>query len=138
MKDYSKSKDFSNYLIYIFNDNSLKAEIRQIAGLTLKGMIDKSNFQFSDESICYFKSNIFKNYTDNLKNLRNTVGIIVNTFVKQGGLEIWPGILELLYNYLANEESQILAMETINIIIEDSMGQLNDKYNKVLFFTYLF
>jgi len=120
VNEYSASKDFTNYLLFILNDNSLEEDIRQVSGLTLKGIIERSFISMEEGAISYFKNNVFKCYLDSRVNIRKTISILVNTFLRIGGIEIWPEVLEILYMNLDNDIAVKMCLETLNIIIEDS------------------
>jgi transportin-1 len=123
----SSSKDFSNYLVYILNDESLSPDIRQISGMTLKGIMERSFSTFSDESVQYFKDNITKCYLHKSHPIRKTISNLINAFIKQGQLELWPEILEFLYSNLDNNLTVNMSLETLILIIEDSGTDLEER-----------
>ena len=95
--------------------------------------MEKDFSSIVDESLEYLKTNILKHYHhDNIK-IRKTISIIVNTFIRQNGLENWPELLEFLYNNLGTDRGSEMSLETINIIIEDSGSLLEEKFDKVIF-----
>ena len=119
MSEYSKSKDFSNYLLYIFNNKCFDLEIRQISGLTLKGLLDTSFESLPHDALSYFKGHVFDQYLCKNKKISCVISSLVNSFVKYSGIEAWPELPNYLYNMLLDGDTIMLALETIKIIIED-------------------
>ena len=74
--------------------------LRQISGLTLKGIMERQFFELHDDDLEYFKKNILKSYLHIKPSIRKTISNLINTFLRNGGLQMWPEILEILYNNL--------------------------------------
>ena len=118
-------------MVFLLNEEKVDLDIRQISGLTLKSIMEKDFSTISEESLTFFRENVLKNYLhENLK-IRKTISIIVNTYVKQDGLERWPELLEFLYSNLETDTGAEMSLETINIVIEDSGSVLEAKFEKV-------
>lgn len=113
------------------NEESIEIDIRQISGLTLKSIIEKDISSISEDSSTYLRENILRHYLHDNVRIRKTISIIVNTFVKQDGLENWPELLDFLYNSLETEKGVEMSLEMINLIIEDSGCLLEEKFDKV-------
>jgi hypothetical protein len=106
--------------LYILNDETIDLVIRQISGLTLKGVLERSFCSLKNEEISYFKSNILCNYMESQPVIRKTISNLLNTFFRLGGFESWPQIIEILSKFFINYSVAESALETIGIIIEDS------------------
>jgi predicted nucleic acid-binding protein len=135
---YSKNKEFTNYLIYILNDENLDHNIRNISGLTLKGIIERQFNDLEEEEIKYFKKNIFKSYFDKIPTIRRTISNLLNSYLRKGGVESWSEILEILDESLNDDLAVEMSLETLVMIFEDSGHLLEEKYKDVnyLFFKY--
>jgi len=107
-------------------------DVRQVAGLTLKAMMERNFVNLTEESIEYFKENILRCYLDKNQTIRKTIANLINTFIRLGGMEIWPEILNFLLKNLESELGVGMSLETLNIIIEDSGSYLEDKFEKFL------
>jgi hypothetical protein len=105
--------------------------IRQISGLTLKGIMERQFHEQSDEDLQYFKKNILKCYLHKKATIRKTISNLINTFLRVGGLQMWQEILEILYQYLNHEIGVSMTLETLIIVIEDSGNLIEEKHNKV-------
>ena len=81
--------------------------------------------------IGYFKSNVLKNYLHPEIKIRKTISILLNTFLIQGGIEIWPELLDFLYENLEIETIAETSLETLNFILEDSGCIIEKKFDKV-------
>jgi hypothetical protein len=115
------------------NKSDIEIDIRQIAGLTLKGIMERSFLSLPEESIDYFKDNILTCYLDSNNVIRKTISNLINTFIRHGGTEMWPEILSFLNQNLDTDLGVGMSLETINIIIEDSGQYIEDKHNNVNF-----
>ena len=107
-------------------------EIRQVAGLSLKGIMERSFNSIPEEILEYFKENILISYLDEDINIRKTVSNLINAFICHGGMEMWPEILNFLLQNLETNIGVEMSLETLNIIIEDSGTYLEEKFNKFL------
>ncbi len=110
--------------------------IRQMSGLTLKGIMERQFFEISDEDIEYFKKNVLKFYIHDRPLIRKTISNLINTFIRNGGLTLWPEILEFLYSKLDTDMSVSMSLETLIILIEDSANLIEEKYTEVIFFNF--
>jgi len=113
------------------NEEKIDIDIRQISGLTLKSILDREFNNLNDNNLEYFKSNILNNYLHQNSKIRKTISILLNTFIRQGGIEIWPELLEFLYENLDNEKCAETSLETFNFVFEDSGCNLERKFDKV-------
>lgn len=94
-------------------------------------MLEREFNNINDINIEYFKSNILKNYLHPNQKIRKTISILLNTFLRQGGIEIWPELLEFLFEKLDNENCVETSLETLNFIFEDSGSNMERKFEKV-------
>ena len=134
MNVYSQEKDFSNYLVFIFTHSEIGSEIRQYAGLILKGLMERSFVNFTEDNIEYFKNKILEVYAEQNNIIKKTLSNLINTFIRHGGIEIWPELLNLLMVNLDNELNYEISIETIQILIEDSGSYIEDKFLVVNYF----
>jgi hypothetical protein len=93
--------------------------------------MDKAFVSISEDAILYFKNNVLASYLDQNITIRKTISNLINTFIRHGGMEAWPELLEFLFVNLDSDVSVSMSLETINIIIEDSGSLLEQKYSKV-------
>jgi hypothetical protein len=93
--------------------------------------MEKDFSSISEDSLSYLRQNILKNYLHDNCRIRKTISIIINTYIKQSGLENWPDLLDFLYNKLENDRGAEMSLETINLITEDSGSLLEQKFDKV-------
>ena len=115
------------------NEEKIDIDIRQISGLTLKSLMEKDFSSIIDENAQFLKENILKFYLDENTKIRKTISIVINTYIKQDGLQNWPELLDFLFNNLGTERGAEMSLETINIIIEDSGCLLEEKFGKVFY-----
>ncbi len=113
------------------NEESFELDIRQISGLTLKSIMEKDFSSISEDSLSYLRENILRHYLHDNNRIRKTISIIINTYIKQSGLENWPELLDFLYNKLESDRGVEISLETINLITEDSGSLLEQKFEKV-------
>jgi len=100
--------------------------------------MERSFTNFNDKNIEYFKNKLLEIYFDPNLIIKKTISNLINTFVRLGGIDQWPELLDFLIkninNYDANCET---SMETIQIILEDSGAYIEDKNVDVkVFFIY--
>ncbi len=96
--------------------------------------MERQFHQLDEDELKYFKENIGKCYLDNQPMIRKAISNLVNTFIRIGGIEIWPEILNILYENLNNDIGVNMSLETLNIIIEDSGNVLEEKYKNVIIY----
>ncbi len=132
--EYSKNKEICNYFVYILNDETIEIKIRQVAGLTLKNTFEREFNTIPEVNLEYFKENILRHYFHENSVIRKTISIIINTFIQQGGLDLWHEILEFLFQNLDNKLASDNSIDTLNLIFEDTGNLMEEKYPKVLFF----
>jgi hypothetical protein len=118
--------------VYILNSDEFQTEIRQIAGLSLKGIMERSFANLTDITLEYFKRHILECYLDKNPTIRKTISNLINTFLRHGGMEMWPEILEFLLNHLDTNLGVEMSLETLNIIIEDSGTYLEENYSEFM------
>ena len=119
------------------NNNNLEVKIRQASGLSLKGLLERSFDQINEETLDFFKENILKCYSDESEIVRKTVTNLINTFISQGEIAVWPEILDFLESSLNNDKYAEMSLETLMIIIEDSGIYLEENHTDVLIQTFL-
>jgi hypothetical protein len=93
--------------------------------------MERSFVSLPEDAIEYFKKDILKCYLHENSIIRKTISNLINTFIRHGGTEIWPEILDFLYKNLDSDIGVGMSLETLNIIIEDSGSYIEDKHNKV-------
>ena len=131
MNIYSKNPGFSNYLVYILNNEDLEDGVRQISGLTLKGIMERQFQELNEEDREFFKKNILKCYLHKKAAMRKTISNLINTFLRVGGLQMWQEILEILFEFLNNDVGVAMSLETLVIVIEDFGNVIQEKHYKV-------
>ena len=110
-------------------------KIRQASGLSLKGLLERSFDQINEETLDFFKENILKCYCDENEIVRKTVTNLINAFISQGEIAVWPEILDFLESSLNNDKYVEMSLETLMIIIEDSGVYLEENHADVLIIT---
>ncbi len=95
--------------------------------------MERQFHELDDDELNYFKENICKCYLDKQPVIRKAISNLVNTFIRIGGIEIWPDILNILYENLDTDLGVNMSLETLNIIMEDSGNVLEEKYGYVRF-----
>jgi len=101
--------------------------------------MERSFANLSDENLDFFKKKILEIYYDSNNIIKRTISNLINTFIRLGGIDLWPELLEFLINNLNFEANYETVMETIQIIIEDSGAYIEDKnINVKLFFINFF
>ena len=101
--------------------------------------MERSFANLSDENLDFFKKKILEIYYDSNNIIKRTISNLINTFIRLGGIDLWPELLEFLINNLNIEANYETVMETIQIIIEDSAAYIEDKnINVKLFFINFF
>jgi hypothetical protein len=93
--------------------------------------MERAFMEMQEEEIEFFKSNIFKCYLDKNANIRKTVSNLLNTFIRNGGFEKWPEIIEILCQNLNSDIAVSMSLETLNLIIEDSGLSIEESYRSV-------
>jgi hypothetical protein len=94
--------------------------------------MERSFANLTENTIEYFKANILECYLDNIPTIRRTISNLINTFLRHGGMEMWPEILKFLVNHLDSNMGVEMSLETLNIIIEDSGTYLEENYSEFL------
>ncbi len=89
--------------------------------------MERSFANLTDENLEFFKNKILGIYSDSNVIIKRTISNLINTFIRLGGIDLWPELLEFLLNNLDNEAHYETALETIQIIIEDSGAYIEDK-----------
>jgi hypothetical protein len=125
--------------MFIFSCKEVQVEIRQKAGLTLKGIMERSFSTFNGDNIFYFKNKILENYSDSDSTIKRITSILINTFITLDGVGQWQDLLNFLMSNLSNAKNYEMSMETIQIILEDSGNYIEEKYLSVTeFFNFIF
>ncbi len=117
--------------MFILNNQDIELGVRQISGLTLKSVLERRFYDLNTEEIEYFKQNICKSYLDPERVIRKAINSLLNTFIRIGGIEMWPEIINILLNNLDNDVGATMSLETIIILIEDYGNVLEEKYTSV-------
>ena len=117
--------------MFIFSCKDIPIEIRQKSGLTLKGIMERSFSEFSEENISYFKDKIIENYSDVNNSIKRITSILINTFITLDGIEQWQDLINFLLSNLSDSKNYEMSMETIQIILEDSGSYIEEKYLSV-------
>jgi hypothetical protein len=94
--------------------------------------MERSFVTLTENSIDYFKAHILECYLDTNPTIRRTISNLINTFLRHGGMEMWPEILKFLVNHLDSNVGVEMSLETLNIIIEDSGSYLEENYSEFL------
>ena len=126
---YIKDINFPKNLIYILTSPSQSNDIRCLAGTTLKGQMESNLQSFTTDTFEYFKSSVMTCYFDRDSAIRKTVSNLVNTFIRHCGIEVWPEILEVIESNIDKKDNE-MSIETLNLILEDSRGGLEEKFYK--------
>lgn len=101
--------------------------------------MERSFTNFNDENIEYFKNKILEIYFDSNVIIKKTISNLINTFIRLGGIDLWPELLDFLINNLNNNDANCeTSMETIQIILEDSGAYIEDKNINVNIFLKFF
>ena len=93
--------------------------------------MEKDFSSISEDSLGYLRENILRHYLHDNTRIRKTISIIINTYIKQNGLENWPDLLDFLYKNLEIDRGAEISLEIINLIVEDSGSLLEEKFEKV-------
>jgi hypothetical protein len=109
-----------------------------MAGLCLKALIERDFINLTEDAIEYFKTNILLCYLHKNNTIRKTISNLINTFLRHAGSDMWPEILEFLYEQLDNDLGVEMSLETLNIILEDSGTYLEERCVEVNFLKLLF
>jgi len=94
--------------------------------------MERSFASLSESNLEYFKIHILECYLDKLPSIRRTISNLINTFLRHGGMETWPEILDFLVKHLESDIGVEMTLETLNIIIEDSGNYLEENCAKFL------
>lgn len=105
--------------------------IRQTSGLTLKGLLERNFENIHEEVLDHFKANILKCYTEENSTIQKTVSILINTFLRQGEIAVWPEILDFLESSLNDDKCVEMSLETLCLILEDSGDYLEEHHSVV-------
>lgn len=135
ISDLSKLPDFTNYLLFVFNQESLEISTRLVAGLSLKGYIERSFNKLGAGSIAYFKTNILTFAFHKHPQIRKTILILIKMFILLGTLSIWPELLEYLLQILEDQSTNVvhISLEAINMILEENSQFFIESNSKVKF-----
>ncbi len=93
--------------------------------------MERSFDKLDEECLDYFKDNILKCYCEENEVIRKTVSNLINIFITQGEVSVWPEILEFLESSFNNEKCVEMSLETLIIIIEDSGEYLEENHKEV-------
>ena len=126
---YIKDINFPKNLIYILTSPSQPSDIRCLAGTTLKGQMESNLQSFTPDTFDYFKSSVMSCYFDRDSSIRKTVSNLVNTFIRHCGIDVWPEFLEVIESNIDKKDNE-MSIETLNLILEDSRGGIEDKFSK--------
>ncbi|KAL4445472.1 hypothetical protein ABPG74_004546 [Tetrahymena malaccensis] len=123
IEEYSKSPEFYNYLSYILasQDNQIQLEIRHMAGVTLKSLVERNFEHIPEHNIQFIKQNLFQSFNDQQKAIRSTVGTLMTTIIYKGGFQKWPELIEfMIQNLQSTDQGAIInSIDCISKIVED-------------------
>jgi len=94
--------------------------------------MERSFADFNDDNLEYFKNMILEIYSNSNNIIKRTISNLINTFIRLGGIDLWPGLLDFLLTNLNNDANYDTTLETIQIIIEDSGAYIEDKNVNVI------
>lgn len=125
--------------MFIFIHREVSVEIRQKAGLTLKGLMERSSGNLSEENISFFRQKILENFFDVNNTIKKITSILINCYINLFGIDQWQDLISFLIQNLSNANYYEISMETIQIILEDSGSYIEENYFDVrIFFFFLF
>jgi len=93
--------------------------------------MERSFNNFNDNNLKYLKQKLMENYSTSNSIISRTNSILVNTFIRLGGIDLWPDLLEFLINKLNFEEEFESSLESIHLIVEDCGTFIEDKNSDV-------
>ena len=116
-------------MIYILHSSSQPKEVRNLAGIVLKSQMEVNTRIFTNDTIEYFKPMLVSCFFDRDYQIKKTVSNLINTFIRHFGMDAWPEVLDLIEDNLDKKEGNDMAVETLNIILEDFQGEMDDKFS---------
>lgn len=84
---------------------------------------------FTNDTIEYFKPMLVSCFFDRDYQIKKTISNLINTFIRHFGMDAWPEVLDLIEDNLDKKEGNDMAFETLNIILEDFQGEIDDKFS---------
>ena len=142
-EEFSKEKNFSKYLLLIFNLSEENNEIRLLSGKLLKFIIEANeNFNLKD-NLTYFKNNILNNFFDENISIQKLIANLIKIFIIKFSIENFPEILNFITENFEkeikennnNNNNKICYQKffiILNTIIENSADLIISKYPKFL------
>jgi hypothetical protein len=97
----------------------------------LKGILERGFSSLDTPALEYIKKEILKFYLHPKTKIRKTISILINTLIKEAGLEKWPEILGILYSHLDNELGTSMSLETLILIFEDHSKLIENHHSQV-------
>ncbi|EAS07874.2 importin-beta amine-terminal domain protein (macronuclear) [Tetrahymena thermophila SB210] len=123
IEEYSKSPEFYNYLSYILaaQNNQIQLEIRHMAGVTLKSLVERNFEHIPEQNIQFIKQNLFQSFNDQQKAIRSAIGTLMTTIIYKGGFQKWPELIEfMIQNLESTDQGAIInSIDCISKIVED-------------------
>lgn len=116
-------------MIYILHSSSQPKEVRNLAGTVLKNHLEVNSSIFTNDTIEYFKSMLVSCFFDSDYQIKRTISKLINTFIRRFGMDAWPEVLDFIEDNLDKKEGNDMAVETLNIILEDLQGEKDDKFS---------
>jgi HEAT repeat protein len=140
----TSSPDFVNYLTFLFctpqpppsigfNIETYNV-IRVSAAMNLKTKLRVAYSTISPNSLAYIQSSAWVALQDPAPQVRASAGTIITEIVKQGGLLVWPNLLEDLLSLAANSTGSIsvptqeAAMSALSKVCEDNRKLLDKEF----------
>ena len=101
--------------------DGVKAEIKQVAGLTLKTQIHRFFARILMDTINFIKDKLKIAFYDKEYSVRKTVSSVMAMIIVRGGINIWPDLLQFLVENLKSTDVSVVenSIHSISIIVED-------------------
>ena len=96
--------------MFIFSSKDIPIEIRQKSGLTLKGIMERSFSEFTEENLSYFKNKIFENFSDENNSIKRITSILINSLITLDGIDQWQDLFNFLLSNFSNEKNYEMTM----------------------------
>ncbi|RKP18410.1 ARM repeat-containing protein [Rozella allomycis CSF55] len=127
--------DLNMYYVYIFGSSSVNADIRAIAGLSLKNQLRYMDLStMAREQIEFMKQASLQALACEMALVSNTSGTLITTLIAQGTLDLWPDLLAQLMGMFMNPEVhyKLGYLNALTKICEDNVKELEHHASKPL------
>ncbi|KAF2075365.1 hypothetical protein CYY_003341 [Polysphondylium violaceum] len=127
LEKFNSIPDYNNYLVVIFNNRELPADIRSVAGLLLKTNIKTYYEKMPREVQAYIKREILPNLSDSSQSVRRTIANIITTLIVKSSFKEWPDLLNILLQALDSPNENLVdgALLALQLICEDSTESID-------------